>query len=1062
MSRFFIDRPIFAWVVAIVIMLTGFLAIRSLPVNQYPNIAPPAIAISGIYPGASAQTVQDTVTQVIEQQLNGLDGLRYIKSESNADGSFMIIVTFDQGTNPDIAQVQVQNKLALATPLVPAEVQSQGIRVAKFQVNFMLIAGLVSMDGKLSDYDLGDYVVSKLQDPLTRTKGVGDFLVLGSQNAMRVWLDPTRLTSFNLTPLDVSNAIRTQNVQVSSGQLGALPSPKGLELNATIIGKTRYQTPDQFRNILLKVNPDGSQVRLSDVAKVELGAENFSIQAEYNKGKPAAGIALRLATGANALDTIKAVRATLKELEPGLPAGVKIIYPYDTAPVIDESINGVVHSLFEAICLVFVVMFVFLQNWRATIIPTLAVPVVLLGTFGVMAAFGFTINILTMFGLVLAIGLLVDDAIVVVENVERLMHEERLSPIEATRKSMGQISGALVGIGLVLSAVFVPMAFFGGSTGVIYRQFSVTIVAAMTLSVLVALIFTPALCATFLRPIEHGHEEKRGFFGWFNRWFDRLTQRFDTSVTRFVGARKRGMIAFVMIVALLAVLFPMIPTSFLPDEDQGTMFVQVQMPPNSSAERTRAVLSQVADYLMDEEGDSIDNVMSVTGFNFAGRGQSSGMAFVRLKPWEERKSSVFEISKRAMKRFSRIKDGTVIAFVPPSVMELGQATGFNLFLQDRDGLGHEKLMQARDKFLAMAAKNPALHMVRPNGMNDEPQYKVLIDDEKVRALGVSLNDVNATMSAAWGSAYVNDFIDKGRVKRVFIQGVPQSRISPEDFSEWYVLNKEGEMVSFASFATGEWTYGSPKLERYNGVSGIEIMGEPAPGKSSGEAMAAVEDIARSLPSGIHVAWTGLSYEERLSGSQAPALYALSLLIVFLCLAALYESWSIPLSVMLVVPLGVLGTVLATLGRGQGNDVFFQVGLLTTIGLSAKNAILIVEFARELVDREGKSLKDAAIEAARLRLRPIIMTSLAFTVGVIPLAVASGAGSGSKHAIGTGVVGGMIAATLLAIYFVPLFFVVVMGLFDKKKKADPADTDQGGPSPMPTREPALAGDGASGD
>ncbi|EKS9206008.1 TPA: efflux RND transporter permease subunit [Enterobacter hormaechei] len=1032
MSRFFIDRPAFAWVVAIVIMLAGALAIRTLPVNQYPNIAPPAIQISGTYPGASAQTVQDTVIQVIEQQLNGLDNLRYISSAGNSDGSFTITVTFEQGTDPDIAQVQVQNKLSLATPLVPDEVQSQGIRVVKYQINFMLVASLISTDGSMNGFELGDYLVSNLQDPLSRTKGVGDFLVLGAQNAMRIWLDPAKLNSYNLTPLDVSGAIQAQNVQVSSGQLGGLPSPKDVQFYATVLGKTRFQTPEQFENILLKVNPDGSQVRLRDVAQVSLGSENFSISSKYGRDLPSAAIALRLATGGNALESLEAVRATLKDLEATFPKGVKVVYPYDTAPVVTESISGVVNTLIEAIGLVFLVMFLFLQNWRATLIPTMAVPVVLLGTFGVMAAFGFSINILTMFGLVLAIGLLVDDAIVVVENVERLMTEEGLSPKEATRKSMDQITGALIGIGLILSAVFVPMAFFGGSTGVIYRQFSITIVSAMTLSVLVALVFTPALCATMLKPGHHDPLAKKGFFGAFNRWFDRNTNRYQAGVSRLLNARKRGMFAFLVIVALLAVLFPQLPTSFLPEEDQGTMFIQVQMPPNSSAERTQKVLSEVSHYLLEEEADTVDQVVGVTGFNFAGQSQSSGMGFVMLKPWAERESSVFELAERAMARFSQIKEATVLAIVPPSVLELGNATGFNLFLENRGGLTHAELMQARDQFLGMAAQNPKLTMVRPNGMNDEQQFQVLIDDEKVQALGLSLSDVNNTMAAAWGSAYINDFIDKGRVKKVFIQGISESRISEEDFDKWYVRNNEGKMVSFASFATGKWTYGSPKLERYNGVSAVEILGAPAPGASSGDAMIEVQKIAAKLPPGVRVAWTGLSYEERLSGSQAPALYALSLLMVFLLLVALYESWSIPFAVMLVVPLGVLGTVGATYLRGLGNDVFFQVGLLTTIGLAAKNAILIVEFAKHLVERQGMPLVDAAVEAAKLRLRPIIMTSLAFTVGVLPLAISSGASSGSKHAIGTGVVGGMITATVLAIYFVPLFFVVVVKFFQRKK------------------------------
>ncbi|VFR21644.1 RND efflux system, inner membrane transporter CmeB [plant metagenome] len=1035
MARFFIDRPIFAWVIAIVIMLAGTLAVRSLPINQYPNIAPPAIQISGSYPGASAQTVQDTVVQVIEQQLNGLDNLRYISSASNADGSFSITVTFEQGTSSDIAQVQTQNKLSLAEPLLPAEVQAQGVRVAKYQINFMLVVGLTSTDGSMSAFDLGDYIVSNMQDPLSRIPGVGDFMVLGSQNAMRIWLDPARLNSYSLTPLDVSAAIQAQNVQVSSGQLGGLPTREGVQLNATVIGKTRLQTPEQFQNILLKVNTDGSQVRLRDVAKVEIGAESFSISAKYNN-QPSSGIALRLATGANALDTIAAVRRTLDGIKPNLPAGVEIVYPYDTGPVISESIEGVVHTLFEAIVLVFLVMFLFLQNLRATLIPTLAVPVVLLGTFGVMAAFGFTMNILTMFGLVLAIGLLVDDAIVVVENVERLMAEEGLSPKEAAIKSMTQITGALVGVGLVLSAVFVPMAFFGGSTGVIYRQFSITIVAAMVLSVIVAIVFTPALCATILKPFDPAHHEKKGFFGWFNRWFDRNANRYQGGVRRLLGARKRGMAAFLVIVAALAVLFPLIPTSFLPDEDQGTMLIQLQMPPNTSAERTQAVLAEVSDYLRNEEGDTVASVMGVAGFNFAGRSQGSGLAFVSLKPWDERGSSVFELQQRAMARFSRIKDGFVLAIVPPSVQELGNATGFDFYLEDRAGLGHETLMAARNQLLGMAAQNPKLTLVRPNGMSDEPQYQVSIDDEKVQALGLSLSDVNNTMSAAWGSSYVNDFIDKGRVKKVYIQGIDESRITQEDFDKWYVRNNAGQMVSFAAFATGQWTYGSPKLERYNGLPAVQIQGSPAAGVSSGEAMAEIEMIAAQLPQGVGLSWTGLSYEERQSGDQTLGLYALSLLVVFLCLAALYESWSIPFSVLLVVPLGVIGTVLATLLRGLDNDVFFQVGLLTTIGLSAKNAILIIEFARDLAEKQGKPLIEAAIEAARLRLRPIIMTSLAFTVGVIPLAIASGASSGSKHAIGTGVIGGMVTATVLAIFFVPLFFVVVASLF-KKKQAAPA-------------------------
>lgn len=1036
MSRFFIDRPIFAWVIAIVIMLAGALSIRSLPVNQYPNVAPPAIGIMASYPGASAQTVQDTVTQVIEQQLNGLDGLRYIRSESNADGSVVIVVTFEQHIDPNIAQVQVQNKLQLATPMLPQAVQQLGLRVVKYQINFMLIAALVSEDGRLDNYALGDLIVSQLQDPLTRTRGVGDFLVLGTQNAMRVWLDPLKLNNYKLMPSDVMAAIEAQNVQVSSGQLGGRPTGSKVGLNATVIGKTLLQTPEQFQNILLKVNPDGSQVRLRDVSEVGLGSESYTFNTTAD-GRPSAGIALRLASGGNTLEAVKAVRDTLTRLEPTLPPGVKIIYPYDTAPVVSASINGVVHTLVEAIVLVFLIMYLFLQNWRATLIPTLAVPVVLLGTFGVMAAFGFTINILTMFGLVLAIGLLVDDAIVVVENVERLMVEEGLSPLEATRKSMEQISGALVGIGLVLSAVFVPMAFFGGSTGVIYRQFSLTIVTAMALSVLVALIFTPALCATLLKPVHHNPLAKKGFFGWFNRSFERNAQRYERGVARVLAGRGRYLLAFGLIVAALAVLFPQLPTSFLPGEDQGTMFVQVELPVNATLEQTDEVLGEVVRHFKENEGDSVSAVFTVSGFNFAGRGQNSGLAFVQLKPWEERKSSVFDLQARAMQRFARIREGIVLAFPPPAIMELGNATGFDLFLQDYSGQGHEHLMQARALFLAEVAKHPELALVRPNGKGDEPQYQVLIDDEKARTHGVSLVDVNTTMSAVWGSAYVNNFIDRGRIKRVFIQGVPQARISEEDFGKWYVRNADGKMVSFASFATGKWVKGSPKLERYNGVPAIEILGQPAPGYSSGDAMRVVEEIAAKQPNGISLAWTGLSYEERLSGSQAPALYALSIIAVFLCLAALYESWSIPFSVLLVVPLGVIGTVIAVLMRGLENDVFFQIGLLTTVGLSAKNAILIVEFAKDLYERQGRTLVQAAVEAARLRLRPIIMTSLAFSMGVLPLAISGGASAGSKHAIGTGVVGGMVTATFLAIFFIPLFYVVVSSLFQKRPDVEAA-------------------------
>ncbi len=1035
MSRFFIDRPIFAWVIAILIMLVGGLSLLKLPVNQYPNIAPPGVDISVAYPGASAQTVQDTVVQVIEQQLNGLDGLRYISSQSNSDGSMSINVTFDQGTDPDIAQVQVQNKLQLAIPNLPQEVQQQGIRVTKASTGFLMVVAVYSDDGSYTRADLSDYIISNIQDPISRTRGVGDFQVFGAQYAMRIWLDPAKLNSYQLTPTDVGNAIRAQNVQVSAGQLGGLPAVPGQQLNATVIGKTRLQSPEEFRAILLKVNADGSQVRLGDVARVELGEQSAAINAQFN-GNPASGIGVRLATGANALDTAKAVRATIAELEPYLPAGIKIAVPYDTTPVISASIMTVVQTLFEAIILVFLVMYLFLQNFRATLIPSLAVPVVLLGTFGVLSAFGYSINVLTMFAMVLAIGLLVDDAIVVVENVERVMAEEGLSPLEATRKSMGQIQGALVGIGLVLSAVFLPMAFFPGSTGAIYRQFSVTIASAMTLSVLVALIFTPALCATLLKPIPAGHHEKRGFFGWFNRSFNRGVNGYERGVAAMLRRKLPYLLLYLALIGLMLVLLLRLPTSFLPNEDQGVLFAQVQTPVGSTAERTQQVVDGMRQYLLSEEGDLVRTVFTVTGFNFAGRGQNSGIAFIALKPWDERtrpEQSVFALQQRAQARFGQFRDAMVFAFAPPAVRELGNASGFNIYLEDRAGLGHQALMAARNQFLGLAAQNPTLMAVRPNGLNDEPQYRLLIDDEKARALGVSLAEVNETLSIAWGSRYINDFIDRGRVKRVFLQGEAESRMNPEDFHKWFVRNQQGEMVPFSAFARGEWIYGSPKLSRYNGVPAMEILGQAAPGYSSGDAMAAVEAIAAQLPPGIGISWTGLSYEERLSGDQGPALYALSLLVIFLCLAALYESWSIPFAVMLVVPLGIIGALAATIGRGLSNDVFFQVGMLTTIGLTAKNGILIVEFAKSLHE-QGLSLAEAAIRACRMRLRPIIMTSLAFSLGVLPLAIASGAGAGSAHAIGTGVIGGMVTATFLTIFWVPLFFVLVTSLFERRAKA----------------------------
>ncbi len=1038
MSKFFINRPIFAWVVAIVVMLAGVLAIKGLPINQYPNVAPPAISISVTYPGASAQAVQDTVVQVIEQQLNGLDGLRYITSASESDGSMQIVVTFEQGTDPDIAQVQVQNKLNLATPMLPQEVQQQGIRVAKYQMNFMLVVGLVSEDGSMSSADLADYIATNLQDPISRTEGVGDFTLFGAPYAMRIWLDPAKLNAHQLTPSDVMAAVKSQNVQVSAGQLGGLPTINDkVQLQATVLGKTRMKTAEEFREIMLKVKPNGAQVRLKDVADVQLGGQFTAISSKFD-GKSSSALALRLTTGGNVLDAVKAVRATIAKLEPNFPPGVKVVFPYDTSPVVQVSIDSVVHTLFEAIVLVFLVMLLFLQSIRATLVPTLAVPVVLLGTFGILLAAGFTINLLTMFAMVLAIGLLVDDAIVVVENVERLMHEEHLSPKEATIKSMGQISGALVGIGLVISAVFVPMAFMDGSTGVIYRQFAVTIAAAMTLSVLVALIFTPALCATILKAPVPG-KKPAAFFAWFNRVFNAGASGYAVGVEGILKRNKWFLLIYVLLLVALAVLFARIPTAFLPEEDQGTMMVQVQLPPNASAARTEQVLQKVVNHLLENEKDTVNGVMSVNGFNFAGRGQNSGLLFVELKPFEQRKrpdQHLKALHGRTWGFVSQINDAMIVPIMPPAIIELGNATGFDFYLQDNGGVGHEVLMQARNQMLGMAAQTPQLAMVRPNGLSDEPQFQIEIDEEKARALGLNLADINSTMSIAWGSAYINDFIDRGRVKKVFLQGKAESRVGPDDFAKWYVRNDAGKMVPFSAFATGKWVYGPAKLERFNGVPAVQIVGGTAPGVSTGEAMAVVEGLAQQLPPGVDLVWSGLSYEEIKAGNQSAWIMALSMLMVFLCLAALYESWAIPFSVMLVVPLGILGAVLATLSRGLTNDVFFQIGMITTVGLAAKNAILIVEFAREL-HREGKPLMRAAVEAARLRLRPIIMTSMAFVLGVVPLAIATGASSGSQHSIGTSVVGGTLAGTFFAIFFVPLFFYVIGHITERFGKRTPA-------------------------
>ncbi|CAX58567.1 Acriflavine resistance protein B [Erwinia billingiae Eb661] len=1044
MAKFFIDRPIFAWVIAIIIMLMGVLSILKLPIEQYPNVAPPAVQIRAVYPGADAKTLQDSVTQVIEQNMNGIDGLMYMSSNSDSSGTLQLTLTFQSGTDPDIAQVQVQNKLQLATPLLPQEVQQQGIQVQKSSSSFLMVAGFVSKDGSMNQNDISDYVASNIKDPISRTLGVGDTQIFGAQYAMRIWMDPHKLNNYQLTPVDVISAIDSQNSQVAAGQLGGSPPVPGQQLNASIIAQTRLTSTDEFGKILLKVNADGSRVLLKDVARIELGGENYEIIARYN-GKPASGIGIKLATGANALDTAAAVKDELKKLEPFFPSGMETVYPYDTTPFVKISIIEVVKTLIEAIVLVFIVMYLFLQNFRATLIPTIAVPVVLLGTFAIISAFGYSINTLTMFGMVLAIGLLVDDAIVVVENVERVMVEEGLPPKEATKKSMEQIQGALVGIALVLSAVFIPMAFFGGSTGVIYRQFSITIVSAMVLSVIVALVLTPALCATMLKPVKKGdHGKTTGFFGWFNRMFDKSTNHYTNSVGHIIRSTGRYLVIYLLIVVGMAYLFIQLPTSFLPEEDQGLLLAQAQLPAGATQERTEKVLDQVTDYFLTKENDNVKSVFTVNGFGFAGRGQNTGIAFVSLKPWDERSGAankVDGIAGRAMKAFSEIKDAMVIPFNLPAIIELGNATGFDFELIDQGNLGHDALTQARNQLLGMVAKHPdVLVGVRPNGLEDTPQYKLMIDQEKAEALGVSISDINTTLGASWGGSYVNDFIDRGRVKKVYVMGEADSRMLPDDINKWFVRNSSGTMVPFSAFASAKWQYGSPRLERYNGLPSMEILGQPAPGKSSGEAMGLMEQIASQLPSGIGYDWTGMSYQERLSGNQAPALYAISLIVVFLCLAALYESWSIPFSVMLVVPLGVIGALIFTTVRGLSNDVYFVVGLLTTIGLSAKNAILIVEFAKDLMEKEGKGLVESTLEAVRMRLRPILMTSLAFILGVLPLTISTGAGSGAQNAVGTGVMGGMVTATLFAIFFVPVFFVVVRRRFGKNKE----ELEQGHP------------------
>lgn len=1049
MAQFFIHRPIFAWVIALVIMLAGIITLTKMPVAQYPTISPPSVTISATYPGASAQTVENTVTQIIEQQMNGLDGLRYISSNSAGNGQASINLNFEQGIDPDIAQVQVQNKLQSATALLPEDVQRQGLKVTKSGASFMQVLAFYSPDGSLSAADIKDYVNSNISEPLSRVAGVGEVQVFGGSYAMRIWLDPAKMTSLQITPSDVATAINAQNSQVAVGQLGGAPSVQGQVLNATVNAQSMLQTPEQFRNIFLKNTASGAQVRLGDVARVELGSDNYQFDSKFN-GKAAGGVAIKLATGANALDTAAAVEKRLSELRKNYPNGLKDQLAYDTTPFIKLSIESVVHTLIEAVVLVFIVMFLFLQNWRATIIPTLAVPVVVLGTFAVINIFGFSINTLTMFAMVLAIGLLVDDAIVVVENVERVMQEEHLDPVAATEKSMQQISGALVGITSVLTAVFVPMAFFAGTTGVIYRQFSITLVTAMILSLIVALTFTPALCATLLKQHDPNKAESNNifarFFRWFNSSFEKLSVKYQGGVNRMTHHKVFSGVVYLLVIAGLVGLYKALPSSFLPDEDQGVVMTLVQLPPSASLERTDKVITTMTDYFMNKEKEHVESIFTVSGFSFTGVGQNAGLAFIKLKDWSERttpESQIGAIIQRGM-ALNMIKDASYIMPLQlPAMPELGVSAGFDIQLKDASGQGHEKLIAARNAILGMAAQDKRLAGVRPNGQEDTPQYQINIDQAQAGAMGVNIADINTTMSMAWGGSYINDFVDRGRVKKVYVQGEANARMMPEDLNKWYVRNSSGTMVPFSAFATGEWTYGSPRLERYNGVSSVNIQGTPAPGVSSGDAMLAMEEIIGKLPSmglqGFDYEWTGLSLEERDSGNQTAPLLVLSMLIVFLCLAALYESWSIPVSVLLVVPLGILGafalTWLGMIIKGDPNlsfNIYFQVAIVAVIGLSAKNAILIVEFAKELQE-QGEDLFDATLHAAKMRLRPIIMTTLAFGFGVLPLALSTGAGAGSQHSVGFGVLGGVISSTLLGIFFIPVFFVWIRSIFKYKPK-----------------------------
>jgi HAE1 family hydrophobic/amphiphilic exporter-1 len=1047
LSRFFLERPVFAWVIAIILMVAGCLAIYHLPISQYPPIAPPSIAITSFYPGASAETVENSVTQIIEQKMTGFDNMLYISATSDSSGVSRIELTFEPGTDPDLAWAQVQNKLQLAMANLPQVVQQQGVKVSKSTRNYLLIVGLVSETGSMDENDLQDYAQSNLEKVLSRVPGVGEVEVFGNQYAMRIWLNPDKLTDYQMTIQDVITALRAYNVEVSAGQFGGAPAVPGQRLNASIIVQSLLKTPDEFAAIPLRTNPDGSILRVKDVGRTELGTENYDSVVNFND-KPSAVLAVRQAAGANALDTANAIRAKMEELSHFFPAGLRVIYPYDTTPFVKVAIEEVVKTLFEAIVLVFLVMYLFMGTMRATLIPTIAVPVVILGTFAVMGIFGFNINMLTMFAMVLAIGLLVDDAIVVVENVERIMSEEGISPKEATRKSMDQITSALIGIGLVLSAVFGPMAFFSGSTGVIYRQFSITIIAAMLLSVVVALVLTPVLCASFLKPVPKGHEPADGavwflkpFFKWFDRLFFFSRGRYLVVVGHSLSKKIRYLVIFVLIVAAMGFLFLRMPTSYLPDEDQGVLMVQALLSRGSTLEQTQEVMARVRDYFLEHEKDTAASCMTVSGRNFSGRGQNAGMAFIKLKDWNLRKRpdlKVTALAGRAMGAFSQIRNAMVYAFPPPAVIELGIARGFDFQLLDRGGLGHAKLMAARNQLLGMAAKDPVLTKVRPNGLEDVSEYRIDVDWEKAGALGVPITSIHNTISAAFGSAYVNDFIQGGRVKRVFVQADAPYRMLPKDLKRLYVRNNAGKMVPFSSFASGHWSSGSPKLERFNGFPSINIQGEAASGRSSGEAMKAMEGFIKQLPQGFGYDWTGLSYQERQAGTQVAPLYTFSILVIFLCLAALYESWPIPISILMVLPLGVIGGVIASSLRHLPNDIYFQIGLLTTLGLTTKNAILIVQFAKTRVE-QGMNLVEATLEGAKLRLRPIVMTSLAFGFGVLPLALASGAGAGAQKAIGTSVLGGVVTSTFLVTLFAPLFFVLIeksLGKHNKKQTIKP--------------------------